>query len=258
MVDVRQAVAGALAVVLGVSSPVSHAMPVIDAANLMQNLMAAQQAAEQVLALYEQTQLLTAQLEATHQQLKSMSPEQLLGVAADITGSAELRQVERTIAAHRDLVGSVQEVRRAFSERLDAARLMRLNWREYVAWEQARIARREEGAVARVNAEVHAMRRIEADFAFAREQAAKIAQTAGTHEAMQQMNVQMNRVVQQNAELLRQVATAFGRHTAEREMQEAEDRLQQRQRQEAYRTASEAAWAADRAAVDLLKRGVRP
>lgn len=258
MVDVRQALAGALAVVMGFAAPGARAMPVLDIANLVQNLISAQQAVDQVLALYEQTRLHAAQLQAAYQQLRSMDPQQVAGLAADITGSDDLRQIERAIAGHRELMGSIEDVRRGFDERLDTARLMRLSWRDYVAWEQARITRREEGALARVNAEVHAMRRIESDYAFAREQAAKITGTAGTHEAVQQLNVHMNRVVQQNAELLRQLSTAFGRHAAEREMQQAEERQQERSQQDAYRTASEGMRAADRAAVEAWRRGGRP
>lgn len=259
MVDLRQAVAGALAVVMGWSAQTAHAMPVIDVANLVQNLMAAQQAVKQVTTLMEQAQLAAAQLQAMRQQLRSMDAGQLVGVAADITGSEDLRQIERAMVAHRDLMASIDQVKKGFDERLDSARLMRLSWRDYVTWEQGRIARREEAALARVNAEAHAMRRIESDYAFARDQAAKIGGTSGTHEALQQMNVQMNRVVVQNAELLRQLSTAFGRHAAEREMQEAEERQQQRSRQDAYRVASDGMRAADRTAIDTWKSsGTRP
>lgn len=257
MVDVKQAVAAALALSLGLGATPARAFPVIDAANLIQNAMAAYQALQQVTTLYAQLETQLQQLRAMQQQLKTMDASQIAGIAGDITGVDELHQLERALAAHRDLLGSLRTVKDGFDQRLDTAKLMKLTWKEYVAWEQNRLARREEGALARVHAEIHAMKRIESDYEFAREQASKIAGTAGTHEALQQMNLQMNRVIQQNAELMRQLSTAFGRATAEREMQEAEDKARTRAQEDAYRVVAEAARVADRAAIAKWSAGRR-
>lgn len=257
MVDVKRAVATALVLLLGLGAAPVRAFPVIDAANLVQNFMAAYQSLQQVTTLYSQLQTQWQQLRTMQQQLKTMDPSQIAGIVGDITGIEELHQIERALAAHRDLLGSIKKVKDGFDERLDTAKLMKLTWKEYVAWEQNRLARREEGAMARVNAEIHAMKRIESDYEFAREQASKIAGTSGTHEAVQQMNVQMNRVIQQNAELMRQLSTAFGRATAEREMQEAEDKARAKAQEDAYRAVAEAARVADRAAIEKWSAGRR-
>lgn len=257
MVDVKRAVATALVLSLGLGAAPVRAFPVIDAANLVQNFMAAYQSLQQVTTLYSQLQTQWQQLRTMQQQLKTMDPSQIAGIVGDITGIEELHQIERALAAHRDLLGSIKKVKDGFDERLDTAKLMKLTWKEYVAWEQNRLARREEGAVARVNAEIHAMKRIESDYEFAREQASKIAGTSGTHEAVQQMNLQMNRVIQQNAELMRQLSTAFGRATAEREMQEAEDKARAKAQEDAYRAVAEAARVADRAAIEKWSAGRR-
>lgn len=182
-----------------------------------------------------------------------MEPSQIAGLVGDITGLQELKEIEKAMAANRDLLESINTVRRSFDERLDAAKLLRLTWSEYVRWEKGRVERKEEAAMARINAEVHAMKRIESDYEFARQQASRIAGTAGTHEAMQLMNVQMNRVVQQNAELLRQISAAFGRAGAEKEMQEAEDKLRARIREDAYKAARDSDLLADRAAIGAWK-----
>ena len=257
MVDVKRAVATALVLSLGLGVAPARAFPVIDAANLIQNFMAAYQSLQQVTTLYSQLQTQWQQLRTMQQQLKTMDPSQIAGIVGDITGIEELHQIERALAAHRDLLGSIKKVKDGFDERLDTAKLMKLTWKEYVAWEQNRLARREEGAMARVNAEIHAMKRIESDYEFAREQASRIASTSGTHEAVQQMNVQMNRVIQQNAELMRQLSTAFGRATAEREMQEAEDKARAKAQEDAYRAVAEAARVADRAAIEKWSAGRR-
>ncbi|MET0348856.1 MAG: hypothetical protein ABW067_03610 [Rhizobacter sp.] len=258
MVELRRAVVAALLVVLGLNPPQARAITFIDPVNLIQNFISALEAVEQVGLTYEQLQYQWQQAQSMARQLKSMDPSQIAGVLGDITGREELLQLERALAANRDLIGSLNTIRRGFDERLDTARLMKLTWREYVAWEHNRIARKEESALSRVQAEAHAMKRIEADYAFAREQAQKITQSSGTHEAVQQMNVQMNRVIQQNAELLRQFSTAMGRATAEREMQEAEDAARARAQEDAWRIAAEAARRADRDAIEAWTRGRRP
>ena len=106
---------------------------------------------------------------------------------------------------------------------------MNIPWSQYVQMEGARVQRSEQAAVARVRSEKHAMERIEKDYQFIREQADRIPASAGIHESMQQLNVQMNRMLQQNAEILRNLALANGSQAAERQMQE----LEQRNRSEA-------------------------
>lgn len=258
MVELKRAVVAALVLVLGLGTPPARGITFVDPLNLVQNIMSVLKTMEQVDATYQQLRVQWEQARSMAQQLKSMDPSEIAGVLGDITGREELLQLERALAANRDLIGSLNTIRRGFDERLDTAKLMKLTWREYVAWERNRIDRKEESALARVQAEAHAMKRIEADYAFAREQAGKIAQSSGTHEAVQQMNVQMNRVIQQNAELLRQFSTAMGRATAEREMQEAEDAARARAQEDAYRVAAEAARRADRQAVEAWTRARRP
>ncbi|ARN21410.1 hypothetical protein [Piscinibacter gummiphilus] len=258
MVELKRAVIAALVLALGLGAPPVRAIVFIDPVNLIQNIISAMEAIEQVHATYTQIQVQVQQAQAMARQLKSMDPSQIAGVLGDITGREELLRLERALAANRDLIGSLNTIRQGFDERLDTARLMKLTWHEYVAWERNRIARKEESALARVQAEAHAMKRIEADYDFAREQAQKIPQSSGTHEAVQQMNVQMNRVIQQNAELLRQFSTAMGRATAEREMQEAEDSARAKAQEDAWRAAVEAARRADRQAIDAWNRGRRP
>ena len=258
MVEIRRAVIAALVLALGLGARPARAITFIDPVNLIQNFISALEAVKQVGLTYQQLQVQWQQAQAMARQLQSMDPAQIAGVLGDITGRDELLQLERALAANRDLIGSLNTIRRGFDERLDTARLMKLTWHEYVAWERNRIARKEEAALARVQAEAHAMKRIEADYEFARDQAAKIPASSGTHEAVQQMNVQMNRVIQQNAELLRQFSTAMGRATAEREMQEAEDAARAKAQEHAWRTAVDAARRADREAIEAWTRGRRP
>ncbi|MEY4564386.1 MAG: hypothetical protein RLZZ618_3663 [Pseudomonadota bacterium] len=257
MIERRRVVAGAMVVVMVSASLPARAVVFIDPLNLVQNILSAWASVESMYDTYAQLQAQLQQLENMRRQLHSMTADQAIGLLGDITGSQELKDIEKAMSAHRDLMESLGTVKRQFEERLDTAKLLHLNWDDYVRWERERIGRKESSAMARMNAEVHAIKRIESDYAFARETSGKIAATAGTHEAMQLMNVHMNRVVQQNAELLRQFSSAFGRNAAEKEMQEAEDKARSQARDEAYRAVRNAALAADRAAVDAWKQRPR-
>jgi conjugal transfer/entry exclusion protein len=258
MVDAKRAAVAAAVWVCMAHAPAVQAMPVLDVANLIQNLTAARHAAQQVASAYQQIKLQQQQLQSMREQLRSMNPSQIAGILGDVTGVEDLHKLEKTLAANRDLIGSIDKVRKGIEARLDTAKLMKMTWKEYVAWEMNRVARKEESAVARINAEVHAMKRIEEDYAFAREQGARIAGTAGTHEAMQLMNVQMNRLIQQSAEVVRQLSTAFGRAAAEKELQEAEDKARVKAQEDALRTVVTAAREADRAAVEAWNTAKKP
>lgn len=253
MVELKKALATALAITLAGASPPTQAFVFVDPLNLIENMMSAYKAVQQLAVAYDQLAGQYRQLELMARQLQSMDPTQVVGLLGDITGLQELREIEKAMAANQDLLESIDTVRRSFDERLDSAKLLRLTWDEYVRWEKGRVQRKEEAAMARMHAEIHAMKKIESDYEFARQQAGRIAGTAGTHEAMQLMNVQMNRVVQQNAELLRQISTAFGRASAEKEMQEAEHRQRIKAREAAYKEARDKDLLADRAAIDSWK-----
>lgn len=258
MVSLKPAGAALLAAVLALTSPSALGMVVFDPANFLQAFMTVKEAVQQVAQLQAQLENQKQQLTLMYQQTKSMKPSQLVGILGDITGSDELRKLEKALAANRDLLDSLNNIRKQFDDRMDTAKLMKLTWKEYVAWEKKRLERKEESALARVQAEMHAIKRIESDYKFAKEQGEKITQTSGTHEAMQLMNLQMNRVLQQNAELMRQLSTAFGRATAEKEMQEAEDKARAKAQEDALRERVEAARVEDRAAIDAWKAGRKP
>lgn len=255
MVEAKHAAALALGMILVGLAPKASALVVVDPVNLVHNAKSAVEALRQVALLQAQIQHQVDQLKTMREQLKSMNPSQLAGLLGDITGIDELNRLEKALAANRDLIASIETVKKGFDDRLDSAKLMKLTWNEYVEWEKGRLVRKEESALARVNAEVQAMRRIESDYKFAREQAGRITATAGTHEAMQLMNVQMNRFIQQNAEVIRQLSTAFGRAAAEREIQEAEDKARAKAQEDAFRRMQETARENDRAALQAWNEG---
>lgn len=197
---------------------------VYDPTNWAQNLATAESMAKQVSTAYRQLLNQYQQYDTMVRQLQGIDPGAVLRNIQDAMTPEDLANVRRALAAVEDLSADIRTVRESVNKRLDEAKLLKMNWSDYITWEGHRIGRSEEAAIKRVEAERHALERIEKDYAFVREQAAKIPMSAGVHESTQQLNVQMNRLIQQNAEVIRQLALANGSQAAERQLQEAEER----------------------------------
>ena len=146
MVELKKALATALAITLAGASPPTQAFVFVDPLNLIENMMSAYKAVQQLAVAYDQLAGQYRQLELMARQLQSMDPTQVVGLLGDITGLQELREIEKAMAANRDLLESIDTVRRSFDERLDSAKLLRLTWDEYVRWEKGRVQRKEEAA----------------------------------------------------------------------------------------------------------------
>lgn len=195
---------------------------VFDPTNYAQNIRTAVSTVQAVRVQIQQYQNQIMQYMTMIEQLRKLDPRIIMQIAEEIFGPDEVRATTEAIRATAALQGSLQGVRDTFNRRLDSAHLARMSWSDYIGWEQERLAAREGSAVARVAAEQHALRMVEKDYEFARDAAGRIQGTSGTKAALDLMNTQMNRVIQQNAELNRQIATSLGGHAAEKEMQEME------------------------------------
>jgi P-type conjugative transfer protein TrbJ len=222
-------------IALAASSPAAHpATPmgslVFDPTNLAENAAAAVNSARQIALQYEQLAAQYQQYSAMIRQLQSM--QGVAEVALSQDSFASVADVHRAVRAYRQLGSSIEQTVRLYNERLDEARLLGVNWSGYMRLERERVARNQEGAAARVQIEQRAFERVEDDYRFARETAQKIPLTPGTHAAVQQSNAILNRLVTQNAEIIRTLAQAQG-------AAKAEEMLQQDARQAAGRAATQ-------------------
>jgi P-type conjugative transfer protein TrbJ len=230
---------------------------VFDPSNFAKNTITAAQTvaqtARQAQAYVTQLQQYRAQL----QQLQAMDPGRAAGLV-DQNGS-DLRDAREAARQVQNLYGSVTDLQSVFQRRLDMAKSMNLSWNEYVNREQAMLYRNQDSAIQRAREDIRVMDRVRRDYEFARTAEEKIPATAGTHEAMQLMNLQMNRVITQNAELMRGLTTAMaGGSSAEQQAQanEAKQRVleERKNRQEVTRARREG----DKAALDAWKASVAP
>jgi P-type conjugative transfer protein TrbJ len=190
---------------------------VFDPTNLTENAASAMNSARQIALQYEQLAAQFQQYQTMVRQLQAM--QGAAEVALSQERFASLADVHRAVRAYRRLGSSIEETVKLYNDRLDEARLLGLSWSGYLRMESERVARNQEGAAARVQIEQKAFERVEDDYRFARETAQKIPLTPGTHAAVQQSNAILNRLVTQNAEIIRTLAQAQGSAKAEEMLQ---------------------------------------
>lgn len=230
---------------------------VFDPANYAQALTTALNAVKQTWAQYEQLRQQFQQLMQEARQLQSIDPAAAAGMLAKLPGTRELQALETATTATSDLAGSLQTVQANFARRLDEARLAYRSWADYDrAWSD-QLAHRDQAAMARVAAEKAAQQQVEQDFAAARDLGSRIAGTAGTHEAQQLMNLQLNRLIQQHALLNQQLSKYLGGHEAERLQAEMEGAAQAKAESDDARARHDARLSADEAALQAWADNVQ-
>jgi RNA polymerase-interacting CarD/CdnL/TRCF family regulator len=94
------------------------------------------------------------------------------------------------------------------SRRFEEQRLSGMSWNDYVSSESQRLQDGVQGAADRAQHDRIVLEKVNADYQQAREWGDRIPQTDGMHSSMQLMNSQMNKVVTQNAEVIKALAKA--------------------------------------------------
>jgi conjugal transfer/entry exclusion protein len=230
---------------------------VFDPANYAQTLTTALNAVKQTWAQYEQLRQQIQQLLNEAQQLQSIDPAAAQAMLGTLPQSTQLQALASATTATSDLVGSLQDVQGNFARRLDESRLAYRSWADYDrAWTD-QLARRDQVAIARVAAEKAAEQQVQQDFDAARELGARVAGTAGTHEAQQLMNLQLNRLIQQHALLNQQLSKYLGGHEAEKLRADMENAAQVKAESDDARQRHDALLAADQAALEAWSARVQ-
>jgi hypothetical protein len=230
---------------------------VFDPANYVQSVTTALNAVRQTWAQYEQLRQQILQVGQQAQQLRAIDPAAAARALAALPDAAQVRALESATTATADLAGSIQAVQRNFVRRLDEARLANRSWADYERLWQAQLARRDQAALARVAAEKAVDDQVARDFEAARALGERITGTAGVHEAQQLMNLQLNRLLQQNAFLNQQIAKFMGGHEAERLQAGIEADVQARDASDRARAQAAAQQAADAASLQAWKEAAR-
>lgn len=152
----------------------------------------AQQAAAYSMQLQQyQTQLM---------QLKSINP----GATGSLMQQTiqDIRTANQYRGALENLYGSVNNVNGMYESRVRDMSSTGLSWDQYMNREKMISQRTGAGQSALLSKEVGAMQKASTDYAYAQSLQSQIPQSAGMHESMQMLNMQMNKMLMQQASLL--------------------------------------------------------
>ena len=181
--------------------PFSYSFVVFDPSNFAKNSLTAAQTAEQIMVLSSQYDAQLKQFETQILQLKNLPVSTINSLLSknqdDFLVSNELNSRLQV------LYGSLNQIHENFNKRLDTAKLLNLDWTQYINFEKNRIERSQSDAISASANDLAAVSRLKRDYDFASELETKIGSSSGIHEAMQILNVQVNRIITQNADLLR-------------------------------------------------------
>lgn len=199
-------------------------MIVFDPTNFVQTTITA---AESLKATAQRATAYALQLQQYQTQLK-----QLQNIDKNLAGAilgrnnTELQSALQLVATVGQMYGSVDQLRDRFRGRLDEVKVMGMSWDKYILYEQSRIQKNVQGAADRAREEVRIVERVNRDMEYARELEAKIPASAGVHESMQQLNVQMNRMLTQAGDysrIMSAMANASGRAVEAAQQQNEQD-----------------------------------
>lgn len=218
----RRLLACVPAMLVAIGTRPAYSFVVFDPTNFIQNLISAVQAIETVSNAVQQLSTLREQYMTLQRQAQSITSGALTSNLRTMLSDTDVSGLADILRATKDMRQSVQQVQQSFTGRLDEARLLNISWDKYVEFDKKRISNSESAAVARVRMEQYALDRVQKDYEFVRDQAARIPASAGLHESMQQMNLQMNRMLQQNGAFMQMMAVTNGSQAAEKEIQAAE------------------------------------
>lgn len=195
---------------------------VFDPTALVQTSATAANSAKQM--AYQYQQMLTQYQQYANMVQQARNMDGVAGIALGQLGFTNIQNINQALRAYTQLGTSISQTQQIYTQRLDEAKLMGVSWSQYVAGEQQRISTNQRGAASRVQAEIEAFKRVEEDYQFARETADKIPMTPGVHAAQQQTNGILNRMITQNAEIIRTLAQANGSQRAEEMIQKDMDK----------------------------------
>lgn len=181
---------------------------VYDPANLTQNQTSAAQQVMAVIRQYQQYQTQIEQYYNEAKQLQSMNPSSLSSLTSG-TGQ-NLANVNGYINALKTVYGDLNSAQTRISTDFSAAQLQNMTWAQYQQKQQQDIQKGVQAAQLRAQSEAATLQSVQNDYAVAQQWQSQIPSTAGTHEAVQLMNAQMNRVVMQNAEIIKQLQAMNG------------------------------------------------
>lgn len=202
----------------------TYAITVFDPANYSQNIVTALQS---VKSTAQQVTSYSTQLQQYRAQLQNLIPIDAAKAQMLLADNAlKMRDATAASQSLQQLYGSVANLQGTFQQRLDMASALKMTWSQYQQYERSRIASNQEDAVQRAKEELRVAQRVNDDYQFAKDAADRIPNTAGTQESLQLMNLQMNRMLTQNAEVIQGLQSALASQNSANQMTQKNARAQ--------------------------------
>ena len=176
---------------------------VFDPSNFIKNSLTAAQTAQQIEYLVSQYETQLSQYRTELLQIKGLDNElvnQLLD--KNLVDSQNINQLSNSLTT---LFGSINTITQNFRQRLDTAKLLSLSWPQYISFEQNRIQRNEDNAAQTAKDQLQILDRVQRDYEFALNAESKINLTEGLHQSLQLLNSQLNRIITQNADMIKSI-----------------------------------------------------
>jgi len=188
---------------------------------ILNNLELVKVAADGSITAQKTVQQYLTQLQQYQTQLLNL--RSLDGLPAGTVGDTTkaVSDMLRYRQALASLTGSLQQQSGVMEQRMAEARLGGKGWNGYVQQVSADASSGNRRAIERLKYEESVLQQVQQDYQFARSLQEQIPATVGQHQSLQMLNLQMNRVVVQNAKLLEVVSASIGKQ-AHDEQEEAE------------------------------------
>lgn len=174
-----------------------------DPTNYVQNAMTAAQTVQSVIQQVQSYATQIRQYEMEVRQLAAM-PANAINTIKQIR-NVNLSNVNGYINSLQSLYGNLNGISNQISTQFSAAQLSNMTWDQYMDKLKTDVQNGVSAAKTRAQNEANTLQSIQQDYEMAKQWQSMIPATAGTHESMQLMNTQMNRMVMQGAQMLQQL-----------------------------------------------------
>lgn len=172
---------------------------VFDPTNFIKNTITA---AEQIKATAARAAAYALQQEQLKTELMQAKGLNQGAVGAQMTDAINQARAARALQGSLEtLYGSVSTVKSQFDGRIRDMAMSSLDWKSWFAREQIINSRKTAQGQQLMGSELAALNRVETDYQAANAASAKIPESAGVHESMQQLNISMARMSMQHAQL---------------------------------------------------------
>jgi hypothetical protein len=164
------------------------------------------------------------QIQNYRQMLNALNTNPLTKLSNIADVKKTLDNLKKFRSALTNLTGSVDKQKSFFDKRITEAKLLKLTAAQYIEKNAIEIEQGNEKAKARLVREEAILEQVEADYAFVKEKQDELGGDLGTNQALDVMNSQMNRIVQQNAQMIAIMAKANNSEINDKEIAERENR----------------------------------